>query len=80
MKISAQEKIAELERRIIALEALVGTKEQWASAAHTANVQRQTVTRTTTSTAPLSTEQEGALDRMWGHFGKVFEEFGKAFK
>jgi len=64
MKIPIQEKIAELERRIEALE----------------KPQRTTTTKTTTTTAPLTPPQEEALSSMWRHFDATFEAMRKVFR
>jgi hypothetical protein len=65
MKIPIQEKIAELERRIEALE----------------KARRPVTTTTTTSTTdPLTPKQEAARDRMWQHFDETFRAMREMFR
>ncbi len=66
MKITVQEKIAELERRIEALE----------------KPRRSTVTQTTTTshTAPMTPTQQASLDRMWKHSDGVFDAMRSVFR
>lgn len=67
MKIPLQEKIAELERRIEALE----KPGRPVTTTHTTTVRRD---------APLTPTQEAALDGMWYHFDKMFSALGKVFR
>ncbi len=72
MKITVQDKVAELESRIAALENVV---RRMAAA--------PTVTRTTTVTSDthvMTEKEKSALDRIWAHFHSAFDEFGKAFR
>lgn len=64
MKIAVQEKIAELERRIVALESARS---------------KQTTTTTTTS-GPLTVMQDWHLKSMWSHFNAMMVDMGKVFK
>ena len=82
MKITVQEKVAELERRIVALETLLGPKEQWQKLAAETRAQRIRTERTTTTTttSPLTPEQQGHWDSMWTHFDGVFSALGKVFR
>jgi len=66
MKIPIQEKIAELERRIEAL-------EKRKPVVHTTNVHN-------TTTTPLTPPQKEALSSMWRHFDATFEAMRKVFK
>lgn len=64
MKMSIQEKVADLERRILALEGQRST----------------TTRTTTTTTGPMTPEQQTHFARMWTHFDQVFVQLGKVFK
>lgn len=66
MKITVQEKIAELERRIVALES--------------AKSQPSVTRTTTTTTGPLTADQETHLSNMWSHFDAMFSALGKVFR
>lgn len=65
MKISAQEKIAELERRIAALEA---ERRQTT----------RTINMSGSRLVPMDTT--GAWSQMWTHFDAMFAEMGKLFR
>lgn len=65
MKITVQEKIAELERRIVDVERRLSAS----------------VTRTTTTTTgPITASEERNLARIWASFDAVFAEFGKIWR
>jgi hypothetical protein len=79
MKMTVEAKIADLERRILELEAK--EKNRSYKTTTTKRVFRASVpTEGHRTSEPLTSSQEGSLKKMWSHFDEMFSELGKVFK